>query len=164
MSKEKNLKDRFKASDIKRIFGLSSQRLHQIRQMDIVSPSINKRGQGGTNWYSFNDLIEIAVALKLIKHGVKMTDVRDFAVLFVQLIYSDRFNQERYSEWKDLTHIFISSSKNSKGGIGFLPLDLRKKKNINKTLKTIRLEEDSFIISVEKIRENLEIKIKEIWG
>lgn len=129
---------KFKTSDIKKIFGLSSQSLHQIRQIGIVSPSVEKKGQGGINWYSFNDLIELAVALKLIKHGVKMTDVRDL------------FNREGYTDWKDHTHIFIFGNKYKKEKIG------------NKILKKIKVEEDSFIISIEKIRENLNIKIKNL--
>ena len=166
------MKDEFRASDITKLFNLSSQRLHQFRLVGIVEPSVEKRGQGGTNKYSLTDLIEIGIALKLLKHGVKLTDVSGFTSLFKDLIYegfwsrhkTDPGKDTKETPWKDITHIYITDDEQASGGLGFIPLKITSQKDINRILKSITTKEDSFIISVEKIRENLKKKIIDVWG
>ena len=153
------MRKEFSAKHIEEILGASRQRLHQMRLMGIISPSVNKaRGQGERNKFSFDDLVDIAVILKLLKFGVDY-----FALQSYMHVYRRRLAKKSGLEGNSGRRPALIGLQFFESGIiqtifNVEDLDTEKGQVIIK--RELEKNEDLIIISPKKIEENLREKIK----
>jgi hypothetical protein len=142
------MKQEFTAKDIERIFGLSRQRLHQLRIEDIITPSIQTATQGAHNKYSFEDLMLIAVVVKMFKTGIDQNSMK----LFLPDIQKYLENNFKLSKPADDDNFLVLRIREN-GIWSWGPfLDTKELKD----------HEESVLISLDAIEKSLKHKIKNL--
>lgn len=169
------MKEYFTAGDINNIFKLSRQRLHQLNLLDIIVPSIEKAKPGGNSKYSFTDLIDIYLAIKLLFFGVRLSVLKMLITDFRRALYKgyEAPFETVGAIWEHATHllIYIVPDKGRPAGDptdrgrpdgsawGYRPFNIKNKDD--RRLFNKRCEkEDRLIIDLLLLKKNLKYAVE----
>lgn len=159
------MKEDFTVSDIKNIFGLSNQRVHYFMLLNIIRPSIEKVGPGRSNRYSFQDIYELAIALRMLQLGIKLKTLQEFMGDFRMFTYEglleeeDRVDDSDNTPWRDCTHLYMYLYKNKQAMTYMAIKNFQDEKEIEKLKEFENSVAQSFHLNLSKIREDLILKI-----
>jgi DNA-binding transcriptional MerR regulator len=167
--------DNFKSKDIQKIFGLSRQRLHQLRVAGIIEPSVYSGSQGQHNQYAFEDLLLIAVVSKLLKFGISEREIKRIAPNLKNLLaaylgkknkltklFSSNSSLNDELSWPDVTHLLFTLSDFGVWDYATLKLRTDKEKLLKADIDFINSQKEGVLLGLGNIKDEIQEKLKSV--